>query len=349
MNYVRDAWYVAAWSRDVTDKPFSITLLNEPIVIYRGVDGLPIALEDRCVHRLAPLSLGRCEGDNLRCMYHGLLFNREGKVVDIPGQDMIPNNAKVRRYAVTEQADWLWVWLGDPDQADHDLVPNAVGPSDPEFMLACGQLDYNAEARLIHDNLLDFSHLTYVHAESFGATDDWANAKMTTTLLERGVRFERWIIGNTGPRHAGSDDAIVDGYLCYEFVIPGVLLMWSGMFAPGTAEKCGFGQPDRSEVLGGVTSSSQAVVPMTDRTSRYFYNTGPLNIPGNEPIRDAMAAATRMAFEEDRVIIEGQQRIIDLTPEPRMMPTSHDKGTTMFTNLVSKLVKQERVRRQQAA
>lgn len=341
MKYVRDAWYVAAWADQVEDKPVAMTLLNQPIVIYRGVDGTPVVLEDRCVHRLAPLSLGRCEGDNIRCMYHGLLFNSDGRVVEIPGQQMIPGNAQVRRYAAVEKADWIWVWMGRVEEADISLVPDAVGPSHDGYMLACGQLDYNAEARLIHDNLLDFSHLAYVHANSFGASEEWAHARMNVTLLDRGVRFERWITGQTGPRHAGADDSIVDGYLRYEFVIPGVLLMWSGMFETGTAQRCGFGEPDRSQLLGGVTSSSQAVVPMTDRTSRYFYNSGPLNKPGNEPILEAMAAATRMAFEEDRVIIEGQQRIIDMTPAPRMMPTSHDKGVTMFNNLVAKLVKQE--------
>ena len=95
--YVRNAWYVAAWSHEIeTGKPFPVSILDEPIVIYRGESGRMAALENRCVHRLAPLSLGRCEGDRLRCMYHGLLYDPDGAVAAIPGQDLIPKNACVK-------------------------------------------------------------------------------------------------------------------------------------------------------------------------------------------------------------------------------------------------------------
>lgn len=342
MVYVRNAWYVAAWKNDIPPtEPFAVTILNQPIVIWRTESGEVFALEDRCVHRLAPLSLGRCEGANLRCMYHGLLFGPDGAAIEIPGQEKISPNAKVRRYAVAEHADWIWIWMGDHSSADLSLLPDAVGPSDPRFMLACGHLDYQAEASLIHDNLLDFSHLAYVHAKSFLATETWARSRMKTTTLERGVRFERWMPGDVPPPYLGGDGRAVDGYLCYEFVIPGVLLMWSGMFEEGTAERCNFSEPNRDKVLFGVTRSSQAVVPTSPGKARYFFNTGPLALPGNEAVRDAMLETTAMAFEEDRIMIEGQQKIIAATSDPVLMPTVHDKGLTIYNRLVERLVKEE--------
>src|SRR5690349_7746988 len=88
MPYVRNTWYVAAWSHDVNGPtPFATTILGERIALYRSETGPTIALEDRCVHRLAPLSLGRREGDGLRCMYHGILYNAQGRAIEIPGQD----------------------------------------------------------------------------------------------------------------------------------------------------------------------------------------------------------------------------------------------------------------------
>lgn len=73
MSYVRNAWYVAAWEQELApETPVAITVLGERIVIWRAKSGVVHALEDRCAHRLAPLSLGRCEGERLRCMYHGL-------------------------------------------------------------------------------------------------------------------------------------------------------------------------------------------------------------------------------------------------------------------------------------
>src|SRR5690349_11770899 len=101
MSYVRNAWYVGAWSTDVElGKPIAMMILGEPIVVWRDPQGNVHALEDRCVHRLAPLSKGRCEGANLRCLYHGMLFNPEGRVIAIPGQEKIPPNASVRYYPV---------------------------------------------------------------------------------------------------------------------------------------------------------------------------------------------------------------------------------------------------------
>lgn len=91
MTYPRNCWYVASWSHDVpVGKPVAIQILDESIVLWRTPEGAVNALEDRCPHRPAPLSIGRCEGANLRCMYHGFLFNGEGKTIAIPGQEMIP-------------------------------------------------------------------------------------------------------------------------------------------------------------------------------------------------------------------------------------------------------------------
>jgi vanillate O-demethylase monooxygenase subunit len=118
MIYVRNAWYVAAWTDQIAvAEPFATAILGEPIVIYRTADRL-VALEDRCVHRMAPLSLGRCEGDRLRCMYHGLLFDPDGRVVEIPGQDLIPAQARVKSYPTVDRHDWIWIWMGDADAAD---------------------------------------------------------------------------------------------------------------------------------------------------------------------------------------------------------------------------------------
>ncbi len=162
LKQLRNAWYVASWSQDLgADKAAAVSILGEPLVLWRS-GGQVIAMEDRCVHRLAPLSLGRCENGRLRCMYHGFLYGTDGRVQQIPGQDNVPPKARVRRYAVAERHSWIWVWMGDPEQADETLIPPAVGCDDPDWILGRGHLDYAAEARLINDNLLDFSHLTYV-------------------------------------------------------------------------------------------------------------------------------------------------------------------------------------------
>jgi vanillate O-demethylase monooxygenase subunit len=338
MSYARNAWYVAGWEQDLaSDTPMPITILGERIVIYRAQSRRMVALEDRCVHRLAPLSLGRCEGERLRCMYHGLLFDPDGRVVEIPGQDLIPAGARVRSYPVVERHSWIWVWMGDPALADEGLIPPAVGFDNPRYILGRGQLDYAAEARLINDNLLDFSHLSYVHANSFGASETWARSRPVVTPLDRGVRVERWIIGEAGMHTTEPHDR----WSTYDFLIPGVLLMTGGNYPVGTAERLEFRPPDLEEAVSGVSFTSQAVTPMADRTARYFFSWGPRCDMGDEAHRDRLMALAGKAFAEDKLIIEEQQKVIDDTPDPKVMPTSADKALTLFNRLVERLARQE--------
>lgn len=340
--YARNAWYVAAWSDEIADgKPFAMSILGDPIVIYHaGESGKVVALEDRCVHRLAPLSLGRCEGDRLRCMYHGLLFNADGTVAEIPGQEKVPPQARVRSYPVVERASWVWVWMGDPELADEALIPPSIGPDDPDYIMGHGHLDYAAEASLINDNLLDFSHLTFVHAESFQAGDDFANDLPKLEPLDRGVRFSRWVENAAGPAGRQSETA-QDNYMCYDFLIPGILLMWSGSFPVGTAKACGMGEPDRSKAINGVTFTSQAVTPMSEGKARYFFCWGPHKDHGDEKLRDFLMGIADQAFGEDKVMIEAQYKVICGTKDPVVMPTAHDRGVTIFTRMVEKMAREE--------
>jgi len=348
MPYVRNAWYVASWVQDLEpEKPSAITILGEPIVLWRADDRL-VAMEDRCVHRLAPLSLGRCEGATLRCMYHGLLFDAAGKVVQIPGQDLIPPQARVRSYPVAEKHSWVWVWMGDPALADEALIPPAVGFDDPDWILGRGFLDYEAEARLINDNLLDFSHLSFVYANSFGVAPSFADSLPKIVTLDRGVRFERWTTNTHGASNRKSD-VLIDSWQSYDFLIPGVLLMWSGNYPAGTAERLGFAPPPKDQAIAGLNFTSQAVTPTGAKTARYFFSWGPHRSQGGEDLRDSMMALAGVAFAEDKLMIEAQQRVIDRTPDPRIMPTAHDRGVTMFNRLVERLARAETQDRSEAA
>jgi phenylpropionate dioxygenase-like ring-hydroxylating dioxygenase large terminal subunit len=349
MAYVRNAWYVAAWSQDiVTTKPFAVQMLGEPLVIWRSESGRLTALEDRCVHRLAPLHLGRCEGEHLRCMYHGLLYDKAGAVVEIPGQDEIPPKARVRAYPVAERHDWVWVWPGDPALADEALIPPAVGLSDPDWMLGHGQLNYAAEAQLINDNLLDFSHLTYVHAQSFGADDQFAQHQPKIEPLARGVRVSRWFYSPAGsPRNPTNEQ--IDVWQSYDFLIPGVLLMWSANYPAGTAARMGDVAPAMAEAFGGLNFTSQAVTPTGDMSARYFFSWGPHCQHGDAAMRDGMMAVAEQAFGEDKSMIEAQQQVLDATPDPQIMPTAHDRAVTLYNRLVEKLAREEKTKLETAA
>src|ERR1700680_4700045 len=93
-TYLRNAWYVAAWSDDLADgQLLARTILKEPVVLYRKQDGNLAALQGRCPHRCAPRSMGKIvKGDCVQCPYHGLEFDSSGACVLNPhGAKNIPS------------------------------------------------------------------------------------------------------------------------------------------------------------------------------------------------------------------------------------------------------------------
>ena len=344
MTYVRNAWYVAAWSHDIVpERPAGVRVLNEPIVIWRNVAGELTAFEDRCIHRLAPLSLGRCEGERLRCMYHGLLYDRTGCVVEIPGQERVPDTLRLRSYPVVERHSWIWVWMGDAAAADADLIPPVIGLDDPDYILGHGQLDYAAEARLVAENLLDLSHVSFLHAESFQLSEAWAREHPKFTKHERSVRTERW--NRSEPRWLKPDERI-DEYFRADFYVPGVLIVRERVYPVGTADALKGQEPNLEQPE--FTVNNHAVTPLMDRTTRYFYSIGS-HRNGKGVDLDADMAVTNRGFAEDKRMIEAQQHNIDTTPGWRFTPTRNDRGVMLFNQITEKLVREESARSSQAS
>ncbi|MCP5145317.1 MAG: aromatic ring-hydroxylating dioxygenase subunit alpha [Gammaproteobacteria bacterium] len=340
--YVRNAWYVACWDYELHSRDLlSRTLINQPVLLYRREDGAPVAMADQCCHRLAPLSRGRREGDDIRCMYHGLKFNDEGQCIDIPGQSDIPAQFRVHRFPVVIAHSWVWVWMGDPELADEALIPTSMSLSNDAFALRPGFLDYRANYQLINDNLTDFSHLAYTHEHTFArGRDDLARETPTIEALERGVRISRWVEATVGGGNYGSGAAsagLVDTWMSYDYLVPGILLMHSKVFPAGTAQRCNLGVPDGEPLHASFTA--QAVTPMTDDTTRYFYSWGPRTSEhqANPQLVLDMLALAKAAFEEDRLMIEAQQRSIKLNPDAPINTIVHDRAPLMMRRIIEHL------------
>jgi vanillate O-demethylase monooxygenase subunit len=343
--YVRNCWYVIAWDYELdAQSAIARTILNEPIVLYRTSTGAPVAMEDRCCHRFAPLSKGRIEGDAIRCMYHGLKFNSAGVCVEIPGQSAIPRAARVRSYPVKEKDSWIWIWMGEPAAADESLIPTTIGLSDPNWTFRSGRIDYQANYQLLNDNLTDFTHLSYVHANSFGAPADFALTRPNMERLDRGLRFWRWIDTPSRPPldpQAPAPSEEVDSWQSYDYLVPGILIMHSAVFAKGAAARFQRKHPDK--LVSPLTErfTSQAVTPMTDRTTRYFFSTGTRSGESSEAQADRMLAIANMAFDEDKQMIEAQQRVIDLDPGRKEMLIAADIGPAQMRSVIERLIAAE--------
>ena len=172
MQALRNQWYCAAFGHELKREPLARMFLGEPVVMYRTGDGTPVAFEDRCCHRRAPLSRGKVEGDNLRCGYHGLLYDPAGRAIWAPGQDRLPAGARVRSFPIVEKHGWLWIWMGDPALADPKAAPNYDKYDHLEWASYDQLLPVKANYFLVVDNLLDLSHLPFLHAATIGSPED---------------------------------------------------------------------------------------------------------------------------------------------------------------------------------
>jgi vanillate O-demethylase monooxygenase subunit len=339
--WVRNAWYVAAWSHEVADESLlARTIMNEPLVLYRTSNGSVVAMEDRCCHRLAPLSLGRREGDDLRCMYHGLKFGPDGRCNEIPGQTSIPAKAMVRPYPVVERGSWIWVWMGEAARADVSRIPETIAATDPDWHIQMGCLDYAANYQLINDNLLDLSHLAFVHEKTLGkGVPQWATERPSITRLERGVRFQRWF-RRRGPSHYfGKPGEVFDTWNLYDFLVPGLFIQRPAWYPPGTAERYAGKAPTEEPLF--IRCDDQAVIPVTETTSRYFYSAGGRSKDTSAELAGEIFRFTEVAFHEDKVIIEAQQKVIAQDAGRPMLPLSMDGGPTMFRGIVRELIAAE--------
>jgi phenylpropionate dioxygenase-like ring-hydroxylating dioxygenase large terminal subunit len=340
--FLRNCWYVAGWSDDFAAGALvARTMLGEPIVLYRKQDGEIAALEDRCCHRLAPLSKGRIEGSDLRCMYHGLKFAPSGRCIEVPGQPVVPPHAGVRAYPAVERDCWVWLWMGDPAVADPALLPHALNHGNPDWHMQTGRLAYEANYQLVNDNLLDLSHLSYVHEDTLGRNSmSWGESRPTIDEIDRGLRIARWVINNPAPGYLNLPPGTrTDMWASYDYLVPGVFLLMTQSFPPGTAATCGMVAPTGEPLFRSTTS--QAVTPINEGQTIYHYSGCLPKSSASEENSHRQLAVFERAFAEDNAMIEAQQRVIERTAQPRMLMTVSDHALIRFRRLMASLMDAE--------
>lgn len=181
---IRNCWYVIAEMDNVNRTLQSIVVLDQPLVYYMSESGEPIVLDDRCPHRRYALSKGTLIGDSVRCGYHGFTYGKDGRCESAPGAKNRMGFG-VRSYPSQVRGPWLWVWMGDPDLADPDLIPFDLDSWDTET----GFLSYKLNPgnyQLLIENILDLTHIPYLHAQA-GTSEEWAEPKLHSMDIPNGV------------------------------------------------------------------------------------------------------------------------------------------------------------------
>ena len=341
--FMLNCWYVASWSHDLdSGRLHTVGVAGVPLVLYRRGDGTIAALLDRCPHRFAPLSMGRLEGDTLRCMYHGIRFGSDGGCVEVPEQTATPAALQVRSFPVVERHGFVWIWPGEASLADTDVVPEVPYlEDDVGYRHKFGRIDYDANYLAVCDNLLDLSHVAFLHENTLAGGATQTSFKSKVIEIPRGVRVSYWKRGGAaGAASRRTDGALTDVFNTYDFVVPGIFKLRSRAYPDGTADLLDDGIPPdgMAPLLDDV--SGQAVTPMTGRRSRYFFSFGQRADTG-APRLDGIWSVVGKAFEEDRRMIEAQQRMVEAFPGDRMVGIAADKGVALFRRIVDRLIEQE--------
>lgn len=347
--FLRDCWYVAAWDHEVHRlKLMRRLVLGDAVVFYRDSAGKVVALEDRCCHRHAPLSMGKVTGDNVECRYHGLVFDPSGACVRIPTQENIPRAACVKSYPVVEKYHWIWIWMGDPSLADESLIEDFHWMDDPDWRFKGELLHVEGNYLLMVENLLDLSHLPYVHDTTLAATA--IPAKDNPVRYERdgnNVVVRRWVEDTAVPpyfRLLGNfnKQERVDRWMNVHFSPPAMVRIDIG------AAKTGTGAREGNRSQGLTTWNLNAITPETDVTTHYFWAQAQ-DFSQNDPtITDVDFELVHGAFLEDLGFIKGQQMNIDLMPDAPRVNITTDSGGMMARRIVEQMIQHEAKNEQRA-
>jgi len=316
--FLRNHWYVAAWADEIGRTPLARVILGDYLVLFRAEDGTPVALENRCPHRNLPLSEGRLVGDTLECGYHGLVFDCTGTCIHAPGEVLPPAWARVRAYPVLERRGWVMIWMGDPARADPGLAPDFhIRLGEPGWLTHKGYINPQCGYRLILDNLLDLSHLAYVHGSTTGNRALAEQATVSAEVEGDRVRVTRWM-ADIPPAKAFVDYAgyrgNIDRWQLSEYTPPSYIYVNSGTDAAGSGAPPA-ARRDSQGSWGFVVY--HALTPESARTTHQFWSIA----LEEHLVPDAMRAEFERQMlnipREDVAIYEAQQRAIDLDPEAR--------------------------------
>ncbi|CAN5741423.1 aromatic ring-hydroxylating dioxygenase subunit alpha [soil metagenome] len=340
--FLRDTWYVAAWSAELKSDMTARRLLDEPVLLFRTPDGKPAALSDRCPHRFAPLHLGKLEDGIVECGYHGLQFDSSGACVKNPhGDCRIPASARVRSYPVVEAYEMVWIWMGDPANADSRLIPDFSFMDDPERGFVSGFLTVKAGYELETDNLLDLSHTQFVH-DDFHASDAILKGQLEVKQDGNTVHSNLWCPnGHASPqmaRRMRDSDVVVDQWLDMRWDPPCVLRLDTGVTPAGTPRE------------GGAQSYSVHILtPETETSTHYFFANARNYAVGDPATDESIRRWQQIGFgEQDRRMLEAVQASMGTTDlmslKPVLLPI--DAGPMRARRILKNMIAAENEKRQ---
>lgn len=189
---LRNLWYPVAASWMVRDVPLGLTRLGERIVLWRDGAGRVQAVEDRCPHRGARLSMGWNTGSTIACWYHGVEVDGGGHMAKVPAiANCVTEGRKLNKaYPLIERAGAIFLWFGEEgvEPAALDL-PEEVNGGEWEAILCTAH--WNCNYRYAAENVMDPMHGAYLHAVSHSMAEGDKTATMQARTTPTGFVFEK--------------------------------------------------------------------------------------------------------------------------------------------------------------
>ncbi|MCP3731372.1 aromatic ring-hydroxylating dioxygenase subunit alpha [Sphingomonas sp. MG17] len=308
MRALKNIWYMAAWAEEIQPgELFHRTLLEQHILFFRDGTGAVKAIGNRCPHRFAPLHLGKQVGDAVECRYHGLRFGADGQCVFNPqGNGAIPRAATVPAYATVERYGVVWIWMGDPDRANREVLPQFPILEPADYAVGHGYLKAKAHYELESDNIMDLSHIEFLHP--LFSTEAVRRGKTESAQEGDIVWSKRFITDDTLPSFLEEIFGLepgtpADRWLDCRWQAPALIELYSGATPTG-----------RPREEGREAPSVHFFTPETERTTHYFYGMCCPRSSGGamaDEIARMQTEAVREPFmTEDLPVVEGQQQMI---------------------------------------
>lgn len=335
-TWLTNAWYVAGWDAEIDTVPLARTICGVPMMFYRKLDRSVVAMRDACPHRLLPLSLGFREGDSIRCKYHGLKLGPDGVAEEMPlSTDPVTTKICAEAYVTHERHRFVWVWVGEKDQADPALIPDLWPCSAEGWVFDGGYCPVAADYRLMIDNLMDLTHETYVHDGSIGQ-QEIVEAPLETEVVGQRAYVRRWMPGVEAPpfwRGALKRSGPVDRWQICEFLLPSAVMIDVGVAPVGA----GASLADHDQGVRGMVIDF--MTPESETSHHYFWG-----MARNFDIADTGFTARFKrqqggVFAEDREVLEAQQRAIQANPDLKLSAYRIDEGGVRARQIIARAIK----------
>ena len=268
------------------------------------------------------------------------MFGTDGACVRIPGQDRIPERARVRSFPLVEQDGFLWIWPGDVEKADPASIVSYPWHNDTaNWPHKHTMYPIAASAMLMVDNLMDLTHLGYVHGSTIGGNPmTHVEAKMETVRTNLGLKFTRWMLNSIPPptyTRAAKFDGRIDRAQMFEFIAPGSILQLS---AAGDAGAYANGLTERSKIQFRLF---HGLTPETDTTCFYFWSTANGFRPEEPAVTEQLFNEIAAAFLEDKAVVEGQQARLVERGEQDLVDIATDAARLHMRRTVDRLLAED--------